>query len=332
MKKIIFLLLFPVFIFAQYERGYKDGYCKAHKEATSQYAPCPIVGVVPIAKVGQETYQDGFARGYNSYKASGNTSSGVGIVSDAYLIQGAKDLGKASQPVDIGKAFSDGFNNVMRYASSSINNSSNNNTSNKYTSARQTLNSAIRSAKFLKRKKKKSSKDLLKLLLKTGEIKKGDERYLKLKAEADFGYDPRTEKDPVTVAIENYRTLSDEKLYGVSDISYFDNFNSGELPLSLDEVRSRFKNEYYLYLDESGNVLFFNEIDYNSIEKGKIKYFVLSNWAGDYNGSEGYSIYYNIDSEYNPTDPFLNFVYDNTGKKVYRIDINEDFTYSINKL
>lgn len=120
MKKIIFLLLFPVFIFAQYEKGYKDGYCKAHKEATNQYAPCPIVGVVPIAKVGQETYQDGFARGYNSYKASGNTSSGVGIVSDANLIQGAKDLGKASQPVDIGKAFSDGFNQAYSAAAVKI--------------------------------------------------------------------------------------------------------------------------------------------------------------------------------------------------------------------
>ena len=120
-KRIYILLIFIVLIYpitlsaqAQYKKGYKDGYCKAHREVNNHYSPCPVVGVVPIANVGLDTYQDGFARGYNGYKSGGNTSTSQNIEPNKMLIQGAKDLGKSTQPLDVGKIVGDAFSQTQQ--------------------------------------------------------------------------------------------------------------------------------------------------------------------------------------------------------------------------
>ena len=166
---------------------------------------------------GENSYSEGFARGViagKNKKTKDTKSSSVTFRgADKTLVEGAKAA--APKFNDYSKGVSETFSNIPSKSSS-------NNNSTQYSSPRETskiydratLNSLIRSAKLRKKSTKKVNKDLLKILLKTGKIKKGDERYLVLKAKADYGYDPKTEEDPEIFAINSWRKLNDEKLYG----------------------------------------------------------------------------------------------------------------------
>jgi len=221
MKKLIVLLLFiPLVSFGQtsyengFKAGFKKGYCQNEIGCISPIAPIP-----PIPRIGESenSYSEGFARGViagKNKKTKDTKSSSVTFRgADKTLVEGAKAA--APKFNDYSKGVSETFSNIPSKSSS-------NNNSTQYSSPRETskiydratLNSLIRSAKLRKKSTKKVNKDLLKILLKTGKIKKGDERYLVLKAKADYGYDPKTEEDPEIVAINSWRKLNDEKLYG----------------------------------------------------------------------------------------------------------------------
>jgi len=221
MKKLIVLLLFiPLVSFGQtsyengFKAGFKKGYCQNEIGCISPIAPIP-----PIPRIGESenSYSEGFARGViagKNKKTKDTKSSSVTFRgADKTLVEGAKAA--APKFNDYSKGVSETFSNIPSKSSS-------NNNSTQYSSPRETskiydratLNSLIRSAKLRKKSTKKVNKDLLKILLKTGKIKKGDERYLVLKAKADYGYDPKTEEDPEIFAINSWRKLNDEKLYG----------------------------------------------------------------------------------------------------------------------
>ena len=221
MKKLIVLLLFiPLVSFGQtsyengFKAGFKKGYCQNEIGCISPIAPIP-----PIPRIGESenSYSEGFARGViagKNKKTKDTKSSSVTFRgADKTLVEGAKAA--APKFNDYSKGVSETFSNIP--SKSSSNNNSTQYSSPKETSKiydRATLNSLIRSAKLRKKSTKKVNKDLLKILLKTGKIKKGDERYLVLKAKADYGYDPKTEEDPEIFAINSWRKLNDEKLYG----------------------------------------------------------------------------------------------------------------------
>ena len=59
----------------QFEKGYYDGYCQAHKNSDdiNQYGPCPVLGTYPLPEPFKESYQDGFAKGMQDYAGKGSS-------------------------------------------------------------------------------------------------------------------------------------------------------------------------------------------------------------------------------------------------------------------
>tara|TARA_B100002052_G_scaffold63131_1_gene56337 strand:- start:1076 stop:1765 length:690 start_codon:yes stop_codon:yes gene_type:complete len=222
MKKLILLLLIiPILSFGQtpYDKGFQAGFKKGYCQDDPLGCISALPPTSPIPEIGEDfnSYNDGFVRGViagkNKKRKDTKSSSLTFRGADKTLVEGAKAA--APKFNDYSKDVSEAFSNIP--SKSSSNNNSTQYSSPKETSKiydRATLNSLIRSAKLRKKSTKKVNKDLLKILLKTGKIKKGDERYLVLKAKADYGYDPKTEEDPEIFAINSWRKLNDEKLYG----------------------------------------------------------------------------------------------------------------------
>jgi len=59
----------------QFEKGYYDGYCQAHKNSDdiNQNGPCPVLGTYPLPEPMKESYQDGFAKGMQDYAGKGSS-------------------------------------------------------------------------------------------------------------------------------------------------------------------------------------------------------------------------------------------------------------------
>jgi hypothetical protein len=114
MKNLFLLVtfIFSISTYGQlnsnYEKGFKDGYCQAKKEDKGQYTTCATSPRAPSAKVGKESYQDGFSAGYKKYGGNGSSSSET----QKMLIQGAKDV--SPKFVDVGAAFMKGFNSTYK--------------------------------------------------------------------------------------------------------------------------------------------------------------------------------------------------------------------------
>ena len=110
MKKLLLVLFaFTISSYGQlnsnYERGYKDGYCKAKKEDKGQYATCATSPRAPSPKVGKSSYSYGVIDGYQRYKNGGKNSA------QNALINGAKAIGNSKKFVDYGKTVEKSFSN-----------------------------------------------------------------------------------------------------------------------------------------------------------------------------------------------------------------------------
>ena len=117
MKNILSLFLLFAFTLSSYsqlnsnyERGYKDGYCKAKKEDKGQYTTCATSPRAPRPKVGKSSYSFGVIDGYQRYKNGGKNSS------QNALINGAKAIGNSKRFVDYGKIAEKSFS--KNYSSS----------------------------------------------------------------------------------------------------------------------------------------------------------------------------------------------------------------------
>jgi len=120
MKNILSLFLLFAFTLSSYgqlnsnyERGYKDGYCKAKKEDKGQYTTCATSPRAPRPKVGKSSYSYGVIDGYQRYKNGGKNSS------QNALINGAKAIGNSKRFVDYGKIAEKSFSNNNSSSTSS---------------------------------------------------------------------------------------------------------------------------------------------------------------------------------------------------------------------
>ena len=84
MKNILSLFLLFAFTLSSYgqlnsnyERGYKDGYCKAKKEDKGQYTTCATSPRAPRPKVRKATYNAGVLAGYKYYFKKDNAKNGL---------------------------------------------------------------------------------------------------------------------------------------------------------------------------------------------------------------------------------------------------------------
>jgi hypothetical protein len=113
-KLLLLLFAFTISSYGQlnsnYERGYKDGYCKAKKEDKGQYTTCATSPRAPSPKVGKSSYSYGVIDGYQRYKNGGKNSA------QNALINGAKAIGNSKKFVDYGKTVEKSFSN--NYSSS----------------------------------------------------------------------------------------------------------------------------------------------------------------------------------------------------------------------
>jgi hypothetical protein len=50
----------------EYCSGWKDGYCEGWKDVKGQFAICPITPLCPIPRLGQDSYRDGYNRGFKA--------------------------------------------------------------------------------------------------------------------------------------------------------------------------------------------------------------------------------------------------------------------------
>lgn len=110
MKKLL-LLLFVTALFSvnaqssSFERGFRDGYCKAKKEDKGQHSICATYPRTPIPKVGKKSYQDGFYIGMETYSKSNNSST-------EWLEMAGKAYQSNNSVSGNNQAISDGYNSV----------------------------------------------------------------------------------------------------------------------------------------------------------------------------------------------------------------------------
>ena len=88
----------------QFEKGYYDGYCQAHKNSDdiNQNGPCPVLGTYPLPEPMKESYQDGFAKGMQDYAGKGSSRGKA----DAALLESHKKLSETNGFVDYSKTIS----------------------------------------------------------------------------------------------------------------------------------------------------------------------------------------------------------------------------------
>ena len=53
-----------------YCSGWASGYCEGWKDVKGVYAICPVTPICPIANIGQDTYKDGYNRGFKAGRAA----------------------------------------------------------------------------------------------------------------------------------------------------------------------------------------------------------------------------------------------------------------------
>lgn len=44
--------------------GWEDGYCEGYKYVKGDYAICPITPICPMKRIGEDSYRDGYNRGF----------------------------------------------------------------------------------------------------------------------------------------------------------------------------------------------------------------------------------------------------------------------------
>jgi hypothetical protein len=54
------------FVNYEYCSGWKEGYCEGWKDVKGQLAICPITPICPIPRLGQDSYRDGYNRGFKA--------------------------------------------------------------------------------------------------------------------------------------------------------------------------------------------------------------------------------------------------------------------------
>lgn len=122
MKKIE-LLVFILFAFNKinaqgnfrdgYIEGFKEGFCYQESFCNAPYPP-----MIPMAKIGEATYRDGYNRGFidggvfKTKKYDGNSQ----IRND--LIKGARDASPKYNSIDVGNDFDKGYERGQRLNSS----------------------------------------------------------------------------------------------------------------------------------------------------------------------------------------------------------------------
>ena len=161
MKNILSLFLLFAFTLSSYsqlnsnyERGYKDGYCKAKKEDKGQYTTCATSPRAPRPKVGKSSYSYGVIDGYQRYKNGGKNSS------QNALINGAKAIGNSKRFVDYGKIAEKSFSN--NYSSSTTNNSNSSNGISTINKKSYNIRRQNRTLKMIQNYIRKSEKKLFK--------------------------------------------------------------------------------------------------------------------------------------------------------------------------
>lgn len=55
--------------YSDYSDGWADGYCAGYKYVKGKYIICPVAPVAPVARAGENTYKDGYNRGFVAGKA-----------------------------------------------------------------------------------------------------------------------------------------------------------------------------------------------------------------------------------------------------------------------
>jgi hypothetical protein len=53
-------------LYSEYCSGWKEGYCEGWKDVKGQLAICPITPICPIPRLGQDSYRDGYNRGFKA--------------------------------------------------------------------------------------------------------------------------------------------------------------------------------------------------------------------------------------------------------------------------
>ena len=96
-----------------FEQGFKDGYCKAHKEKEGKYAICPLPPLAPLPEFDKKTYEDGFIRGMREY-TYGNQSSPV----NSGVVDAARRVSESKSYNNLGESFSTGYQKTKSSSSS----------------------------------------------------------------------------------------------------------------------------------------------------------------------------------------------------------------------